>query len=106
MPDLCPHDINWPGPEPKRERGKERPHPLGWQLLGVMGCEAFRTHQRVPLACSQRVRKKKQECGGGPRASPYGPPKYCGPCAGWKKNFQTQSVLDESEFIGNKEQSY
>ena len=30
---------------------------------------------------------------------------YCGPGAGWKKNFQTRSILEKSEFMENKEQS-
>ena len=34
-----------------------------------------------------------------------GPGMCCGPCTGWKKNFQTRSILEKSEFIENEEQS-
>ena len=61
-----PHHIDWPGPQFKGGRGKESPHPLGWQLPGHSGLWAFRTHRRVTsarvlqslpqlLTCSQRV---------------------------------------------------
>ena len=81
-----------------------------WRLRNTPGCSPGQSPLLLPwqLACSQRVPRHEERRLG--RRSPqeislYGPPKCCSPCAGWKKNFQTRSILEKSEFIENREQN-